>query len=440
MVADRLNKRWDLVALGVVVNMCLGTVYSWSVFRAPLEASLSLTTAQSGLPYSVFLAVFAFSMPVAGLLMARIGTRVTLLTGGVLVGAGWISGGLISSFVPLVVSYGVVGGAGVGFAYGVPLAVAGSWFPARRGLAMGVTLAGFGVSPFVTAPLAEVLIVRIGVQPAMVALGAGFAVVIPALAGFFTRHEPEPDGADRRASSSQAGASASAETRPPAEATSPSAAAVVTGERPAGEGAGGADGPSLQHELGPAAMLRSPNFYGLWIAYVVGTLCGLTAIGMTASFAQQTAGLSGPAAAAAVSAFGVLNGVGRPLFGAVHDATGVRRSIVIAFVLIAAGAAAAMFARPDLPLPFFVGFGIFWLMLGGWLAIAPAATTRLFGARNYVKNYGIMYTAYGVGALAGGAASGALFERFGSHTPLFLAIIGLCVVGAVVAVGVIREP
>ncbi|MFW6260800.1 MAG: MFS transporter, partial [Spirochaetota bacterium] len=138
MVAHRLNKRWDLVALGVVVNMCLGTVYSWSVFRAPLEASLSLTTAQSGLPYSVFLAVFAFSMPVAGLLMARIGTRVTLLIGGVLVGAGWISGGLISSFVPLVVSYGVVGGAGVGFAYGVPLAVAGSWFPARRGLAMGV--------------------------------------------------------------------------------------------------------------------------------------------------------------------------------------------------------------------------------------------------------------------------------------------------------------
>ena len=430
MVADRLNKRWDLVALGVVVNMCLGTVYSWSVFRAPLEASLSLTTAQSGLPYSVFLAVFAFSMPVAGLLMARIGTRVTLLIGGALVGAGWISGGLISSFVPLVVSYGIVGGAGVGFAYGVPLAVAGSWFPARRGLAMGVTLAGFGVSPFVTAPLAEVLIVRIGVQPAMVALGAGFAVVIPALAGFFTRHEPEADGEKRRSS---------AETRPPAEATSP-AAAVVTGERPAGDRAGGADGPSLQRELGPAAMLRSPSFYGLWIAYVVGTLCGLTAIGMTASFAQQTAGLSAPAAAVAVSAFGVLNGVGRPLFGAVHDATGVRRSIVIAFVLIAVGAVTALFARPDLPLPFFVGFGIFWLMLGGWLAIAPAATTRLFGARNYVKNYGIMYTAYGVGALAGGAASGALFERFGSHTPLFLAIIGLCVVGAVVAVGVIREP
>lgn len=424
MVAHRLNKRWDLVALGVVVNMCLGTVYSWSVFRAPLEASLSLTTAQSGLPYSVFLAVFAFSMPLAGLLMARIGTRVTLLIGGVLVGAGWISGGLISSFVPLVVSYGVVGGAGVGFAYGVPLAVAGSWFPARRGLAMGVTLAGFGVSPFVTAPLAEVLILRMGVQPAMVALGAGFALVIPALAGFFTRHEPEADAA------------APADTRPPAEATSPSAAAVAANGRPTVQ----PDGSPVVHELGPAAMLRSPSFYGLWIAYVVGTLCGLTAIGMTASFAQQTAGLSPPAAAAAVSAFGVLNGVGRPLFGAVHDATGVRRSIVIAFVLIAVGAGAAMFARPDLPLPFFVGFGIFWLMLGGWLAIAPAATTRLFGARNYVKNYGIMYTAYGVGALAGGAASGALFERFGSHTPLFLAIIGLCVVGAVVAVGVIREP
>ena len=396
--------------------MCLGTVYSWSVFRAPLEESLALTTAQSGLPYSVFLAVFAFSMPIAGLLMARIGTRVTLLVGGLLVGAGWLSGGLISSFVPLVISYGVVGGAGVGFAYGVPLAVAGSWFPARRGLAMGVTLAGFGVSPFVTAPLAELLIVRIGAQPAMVALGAGFVVVIPALAVFFTGYEPDADVGDR------------AGTRPPAEATSPPAASIESTERP-----------SAPAEAEPRQMLRSRSFYGLWIAYVVGTLCGLTAIGMTASFAQQTAGLSATAAAAAVSAFGILNGVGRPIFGAIHDTAGVRRSILIAFVLIAVGAGAALLARPDFPLPFFVAFGIFWLMLGGWLAIAPAATTRLFGARNYVKNYGIMYTAYGVGALAGGAASGALFERFGSHTPLFIAIIGLCVIGAVVAVALIRE-
>lgn len=425
MVADRLNKRWDLVALGVIVNMCLGTVYSWSVFRAPLEASLSMTTAQSGLPYSVFLAMFAFSMPIAGLLMAKIGTRVTLLAGGVLVGAGWISGGHISSLVPLVVSYGVVGGVGVGFAYGVPLAVAGSWFPARRGLAMGVTLAGFGVSPFVTAPLAEVLIVRAGVQSAMVALGIGFAVVIPSLAVFFRRHEPEED--DRTAAPPAAGA------RPEPHATAPSAAAAVEGEAPARE----AGGP---REMGPAAMVRSRSFYGLWFAYVIGTLCGLTAIGMTASFAEQTIGLSAPAAAAVVSAFGVLNGAGRPLFGAVHDAVGVRRSVVLAFVIIAVGAGAALFAGPQAPVPFFVAFGIFWLMLGGWLAIAPAATTRLFGARNYVKNYGIMYTAYGVGALTGGSASGALFARYGSHTPLFVAILGLCLVGAVVAVALIREP
>jgi MFS transporter, OFA family, oxalate/formate antiporter len=431
MIANRLNTRWDLVALGVLVNMCLGTVYSWSVFRAPLEESLALTTAQSGLPYSVFLAVFAFSMPIAGLLMARIGTRVTLLVGGLLVGAGWISGGLISSFVPLVISYGVVGGAGVGFAYGVPLAVAGSWFPARRGLAMGVTLAGFGVSPFVTAPLAELLIVRIGAQPAMVALGAGFVVVIPALAVFFTGYEPDAERARPSKAASQASARPNA--RPAPEATSPPAAAAVVEEAPAPES-------DALHDVGPATMLRSRNFYGLWIAYVIGTLCGLTAIGMTASFAQQTVGLSGPAAAAAVSAFGMLNGIGRPIFGAVHDSVGVRRSVVVAFVLIALGAGAALLAGPQTRVPFFVAFGIFWLMLGGWLAIAPAATTRLFGARNYVKNYGIMYTAYGVGALAGGAASGALFERFGSHTPLFAAILGLCVVGSVVAVTVIREP
>ncbi|MGM0675461.1 MAG: OFA family MFS transporter [Spirochaetota bacterium] len=380
-----LNNRWALLVIGIIVNACLGTVYSWSVFREPLEQALGITASESGLPYSVFLAAFAFSMPVAGTLMDRLGTRLTLLIGGVLVGSGWISAGLITGFVPLVFAYGIVGGIGVGLAYGVPIAVAGSWFPDRRGFAMGLALAGFGVSPFVTAPLAEVLIVRFGVQTAMIQLGVLFIIVITTLSPFLQRRADHAHAAAR----------------------------------------GGG--------MPPRQMMGSKSFYGLWICYVIGTLAGLTAIGMTAPFGRQVAGLSVPAATAAVAAFGVLNGLGRPLFGSIHDTLGSRRSVILSFGLIAVGAGVSLFAQPGVVLPFFIGFGILWLMLGGWLAIAPAATTHLFGVSHYARNYGIMYTAYGVGALAGGSASGALYSSFETYKSMPVFILVLCGVGVVVA-------
>jgi OFA family oxalate/formate antiporter-like MFS transporter len=402
---DRLNKRWDLVIIGIIVNACLGTVYSWSVFRAPLEDVLSISAAQSGLPYSVFLGAFAFSMPLGGALIARIGPRITLLAGGILVGAGWMSAGFAGGLTPLVLTYGIIGGAGVGLAYGVPLAVVGSWFPQRRGLAMGLTLGGFGVSPFVTAPLAEVLITRFGVQSAMTLLGVGFIAIIAAFAVAF-RRGPE---------AAAPGDAGEAETE------------ALPGGRP------------RVPEVPPGAMLRSRSFYGLWICYAIGTLAGLTAIGMTAPFGQEIAGLSAPAAAAAVSAFGVLNGVGRPIFGALHDALGTRGTVMLSFGLIILAAVVSLIAVAGVALPFFIGFGMFWLMLGGWLAIAPAATTRLFGPRNYARNYGIMYTAYGVGALVGGSAFGALYGRFGSYSPMFVFVIGMSVAGIVVALAMLRS-
>ena len=410
----RLNKRWDLVVIGMVMNACLGTVYSWSVFREPLEAALDITAAQSGLPYSVFLGAFAFSMPLAGALIAQIGPRVTLLAGGVLVGAGWMSAGFVDGFIPLVITYGIVGGAGVGFVYGVPLSVVGSWFPDKRGLAMGLTLVGFGASPFVTAPLAEILINRFGVQNAMIVLGVGFIVIIAGLTVFFRRgpeavSAPDPEEVEAEA--------VPGVTLPPRD-LSPRELAP--------------------RELGPREMLASRSFYGLWICYAIGTLAGLTAIGMTAPFGRQVAGLSASGAAVAVSAFGILNGVGRPIFGAVHDALGSRATVLLSYGLIAIGAGVSLLAGPGAPLPFFIGFGVLWLMLGGWLAIAPAATTRLFGPYHYARNYGIMYTAYGVGALVGGSAFSALYSRFNSYSPMFVFVIGLSAVGVVVALMMLR--
>jgi MFS transporter, OFA family, oxalate/formate antiporter len=384
----KLNKRWDLVAIGIVAYLCLGAVYSWSVFREPLEAALGASPAQSGIPYSVFLGAFAFSMPLGGVMMSRIGPRPTLLLGGLLLGTGWISAGFAEQMAAVTATFGLLGGLGVGLGYGVPLAVVGTWFPGRRGLAMGLTLIGFGASPFLTAPLADSLIRSYGVQSAMVVFGGLFAVVVAVLSVFVVM----PDGEESR----------------------------VVGSL------------STTH-FTLRQMVGTPRFYAFWVCYVIGTLSGLTVIGMTASFGREVVALSAPLSAAAVAAFGILNGLGRPLFGSLHDRLGTRFTVVLSFVLIAAGAALSLLAQAGVALPFYAGFGFLWLMLGGWLAIAPAATTRLFGSTYYAANYGVMYTAYGVGALAGGSASSALYARFGSYRPLLLLIILLSAVGIVIA-------
>lgn len=383
-----MDKRWDLIGLGVIVNMCLGTVYSWSVFRGPLEAAFGFLPSQTGAPYSVFLALFAFSMPLGGYLQSKIGPRVTMAAGSLLVGAGWFLAGIVSSIPALSLTYGILGGMGVGLAYGVPLAVVGSWFPTRRGLALGITLTGFGLSPFVTAPVAEALITSQGVSAAFRILGIAFLAVIAGLTVFF---KPLPGGVS---------------------------------------GATGGDGGP---DLGPSAMLRTRSFYGLWICFAFGTFAGLTAIGMTATYGVDVAGLTPRAAATAVAAFGVFNGIGRPLFGWLTDALGSRNTATAAFGAIIIGSLLVLQSDSLGVVAFLAGFALLWMLLGGWLAIAPAATTRVFGPRRYAENYGIVYTGYGVGALGGGAVSAALIRLTGGPSATFLAIAAVAAGGIVIA-------
>jgi len=145
--------RWVFVLVGLLMNVCLGAVYAFSVFRKPLEGLWGISATQAGLPFMVFLATFALLMALAGGLVASWGPRKTSLLGAALVGAGWILAGFASNIVWLTIFYGVIGGSGVGILYGCPIAVAAKWFPDKKGLAVGLTLAGFGLSALLMAPL-----------------------------------------------------------------------------------------------------------------------------------------------------------------------------------------------------------------------------------------------------------------------------------------------
>ncbi|HQC13401.1 MAG TPA: MFS transporter, partial [Methanoregulaceae archaeon] len=180
--------RWVLIALGLVINLCLGTIYSWSVFVAPLTdyftgvLGQSVTANEVLMPFSVFLAFFAIAMPLTGKYIETLGPRKITIIGGILTGIGWILASTVTSVQMLYVVYGVIGGIGVGIAYGVPVAVAARWFPDRRGVAVGLTLLGFGFSAFITANIAGYLISAFGVMNTFRIFGVVFIVLIVLLA------------------------------------------------------------------------------------------------------------------------------------------------------------------------------------------------------------------------------------------------------------------
>jgi MFS family permease len=400
--------RWIFVLVGLLMNVCLGAVYAFSVFRKPLEAAVAeggwgITVTQSGLPFMVFLAMFALFMALAGGLVTSWGPRKTGLLGATLVGAGWILAGFAPDILWLTVFYGVIGGAGVGILYGCPIAVAAKWFPDKKGLAVGLTLAGFGLSALLMAPLMTKTIAMeaVGIAKTFTYFGIAFLVALLGLS--FGLRNPSPDW------------------------------------KPAGWKGPRAKG-AVATELDRGQMLRTPAFYALWGSYIIGCLAGLMAIGIAASVGRDVAGLDAGLAAVAVSVFAVFNGVGRPLYGWLTDKITPKGTALLSFVLILGASALLYFAGKGNAAVYFVAFSLLWLNLGGWLAIAPTATATFFGAKHYAKNYGIVFTAYGIGAIVGSLLSGMIHDATNSYLPVFLPVMGLAAVGLVVALFGLKPP
>ena len=384
------------ILAGMGIFVCMGTIYAWSVFRKPLEELFGIGATESGWPYMLFLCFYALTMPLAGTLIEKLGPRRTTMLGGLILAAGWFASGSAATITSLSITYGVLGGMGVGLIYGVPLAVAARWFPQKKGLAVGVTLAGFGISPFLTAPVALHLIDHYGVLASFRIFGILFFLCISLLASFL---------------------------KFPA---APSKYQVSTGSSTA------SDSPGIN------PMLKSRGFYALWFCYAIGTFSGLMAISVTSPVAQEIILLQPERAAFAVSIFALFNALGRPLFGSMTDRFGTRLTISLSFILILIASAGLLGANAGDVSIYFAAFSLLWLTLGGWLAIAPVSTSNLFGALNYCRNYGFVFTAYGAGALAGGLTSGLAKDYFGSYQYAFFATALLAMIG--IAINLIAIP
>ncbi len=391
------RSRWLFIPLGMAMFVCLGTVYSWSVFRKPLEELFQIGSTQSGLPYMLFLASYAFLMPAGGLLLERFSPRTVIMAGGAMVGFGWILSGFAWNITMLSFTYGIIAGGGVGLVYGVPLAVTARWFPDKKGLAVGLTLMGFGISPFVTAPVARMLISLYGPLKAFQILGVVFlfTIVILALPFHYPKHLSNKDG--------------------------------------------GNGGLICSTDTDTRNMFRSSRFYGLWICFGISTMVGLMTIGITGSVGEEIIKLDPRHAAWSVAMFSVFNGIGRPIFGWLTDRLQPYRTAVITYSLMVAAAVLMLMAEEGSILIYTISFSLLWLTLGGWLAIAPTTTSILFGQKYYSKNYGFVFTAYGVGAILGVLASGIIRDALGSYLYVFYPILLLGFAGIAISTALLRK-
>ncbi|MFO7820335.1 MAG: OFA family MFS transporter [Halanaerobacter sp.] len=391
------NNRWIYIPLGLIIFMCMGTVYSWSVFKKPIEELFKISATQSGMPYTFFLIFYAVTMPIAGGFIDEYGPKIVTIVGGLVVSVGWILSGFTSNITLLIITYGVIAGSGVGIAYGAPMAVAAKWFPDKKGLAVGLTLGGFGLSPFITAPVANWLVSSFGVFTAFKVLGVAFAIIISLLAIPLKF--------------------------PPQKMTN-----------------GGQDNENKEINFTTKEMLKNPTFYGLWLCYVIGTTVGLMAIGISSPVAEEIIKVDASTAAFMVSFFALFNGVGRPIFGGLTDKLNPKKASLISFSLIILASVIMLNVSAGNTILYALAFSIFWLNLGGWLAIAPAATGRFFGSKNYSKNYGFLFTAYGVGAFVGNMLSGRIKDILGSYRYAFYPTIALAVVGIIIAFIMLKQP
>lgn len=385
------KKRWLYIPLGLIIFMCMGTIYSWSIFRKPIETAFNIGATESGLPYMFFLVFYALAMPFAGSYMDKYGPKAMTIVGGLLISIGWFISGYTSSIIVLTISYGVIAGSGVGIAYGAPMAVAAKWFPDKEGLAVGLTLGGFGLSPFITAPAASWLIRNFGVFSTFKILGVLFALIITILA--LPLKFPEQSKLKSQK--------------------------IKT---------------NVNSEIKAKEMLKSRSFYALWLTFVIGTIIGLMTIAISGPVAEELIKLDAQTASIYVSLFAIFNGIGRPIFGALTDKFKAKKTAVISFSLIIIASLLMIINDSANPLLYFISFSIFWLNLGGWLAIAPAATSFFFGKKNYSKNYGYLFTAYGVGAIIGNLISGRIRDILGSYEFVFYPTLILAGLGILISI------
>ncbi len=398
---NKVPDRRLIAVAGILMQAAMGAVYAWSVFRLPLMRSYGWTVSQVTMVFELAIFMLGVSAFAGGLWIKRSGPRPVAIAGGLCYGLGVVLAGRTGGHLALLyLTYGVLGGIGLGLGYIVPVTTLLRWFPDRRGMITGLAVAGFGSGALVTAPVAQALISRIGVADTFTVLGVLYLAMVCGSAALM---------------------------RNPPEGYSPA------GWKPLSEGSQGSGGKDFA--LGEA--LRTWQWYALWAILFLNTLAGIALISQASPLAQELTHVSAAAAAGLVGIISIANGAGRFLWSWASDFIGRRRVFIIMFILQAI--AFALLARTHS----FAGLTVLafavLLCYGGGFGTMPALTADYFGTRNVGSVYGLMLTAWGCAGLVGPALIAFVREATGCYTWAFVLTSGILVAGAALTLA-IRRP
>ena len=417
--------RWLVVVGAILIQLALGALYAWSVFTKLLtdpQGIYQFTATQTAWIFSAGLATFALVMVLAGRWQARTGPRLMTIMGGLLLGLGFVLGGFFgTTFWAQFLFIGVVAGAGIGMAYVVPIAVGVKWFPDKKGTITGLAVAGFGFGATIWVKLAgswfggllnhaEVFGLP-PVQSVFLIYGIIFAALV--LLGSFVMVNP-PEGYSPKG-------------------WNPEEAAAVA--------------KSNGNGFSPARMMRTPQFYAIWLVFASSAIAGIMVIYCIQLFGLDALEYRGVENAIVITGtamawYAIFNGLGRILWGMISDRTGRKNAIIAmsAFQGIIMLAMYHGFINFGLATGLIIGASFVGFNYGGIFALFPAITADYFGNKEVGRNYGWVFTAYGVAGILGPLLAG-VFKDAASMgaspkvwmTPFLIAGVA-CLVGALIMI------
>ncbi len=390
------NHGWRVTFAGMGINLALGILYTWSVISKRVPEDWGWNEDDKSLPYMVACLIFSLIMVPAGRMQDKMGPRVVATIGGILVGLGFIFASMTTSVWVFVIGFGVLAGAGIGFGYASATPPAVKWFAsAKTGLVAGIVVSGFGLASVYAAPLTTFLIGALGFKTAILMLGILFLAVVVTLAQMLK---------------------------------TPPAGYLPVGQEPAKKAEIG----GKKEEFLPREMLRTWQFYVIWFMYVCGAGAGLMIIAKLAKIAETQAGIKLGFVLVAVLAIG--NGGGRILAGMLSDKIGRKATFLICFVLQAVLILLISTASADNSLGTIPAMAIISALIGANyganLSLFPSITKDFYGLKNFGMNYGLVFTAWGVGGFMLAKLAGAMYVKYQTFAIAYYGAIALLIIAA----------
>lgn len=426
---SKIINRWIIVIGAIMIQLALGAIYAWSAFTTPLQGTEEIASefafnkTQTQAIFSAGLATFAIFTIIGGRLSKRFGPRKIALIGGIVLGIGYISSGLVGPNFPLkLICIGLLGGAGIGLAYVVPIAVGVKWFPDKKGLVSGLAVAGFGFGAFIWILMARppsvlgfngLIIPENGIYTIANVDSTfqlyGIAFLILVVIGSLVMINPPSNWKPK-------GWNHTKELQ---------------------------DDKNITKSLLPIQMLKTKQFYLLWLMFCIGALAGLMVIGNIQNFAKHPVdGFMGSgfstvetidfAVIGAAVCLPIFNGIGRIVWGQISDKVG-RRKALLSMFLFQGITMIIFFYTTSNPFIFYIFAALIGFNFGGNFALFPAATADSFGAENVGLNYGLVFTSYGVGGIVGPILAGAVQDAGMSFLYAFIPAAIMCFVAAILA-------